>query len=387
MTPPLDSTDKKIVLLSAAALMLLTTLALLFAPDNRGASGGAASSYSAAPDGAKAAYTLLEEMGYRVARWTSPPEELPQNSSNTLLIIASPFVLSSVEENQLLKLFVANGGHLLITGATGAAMIEAKAAAPAATAPAEWQTFVPEVPSPLTRQAAEISLQAPAYWAHLGAGQLRYYGSRLGAVVTKSRVGKGEIIWWGADSPLTNSGIAKASNLALFLNCVGSPRATRVLWDEYFHGMRQGFWHYLSATPLPWALLQLLLLAAFVVGTFGRRSGAVRPLTRPSRLSPLEFIETVGALYQRKRAAAGALEIAYSRFRFLLARRLGLSSSVTTAELIKSVQERPGWATPGFAETMQQIDSAVKLQQVREPQALTWVAELYDTARRLGLEG
>ncbi len=166
------------------------------------------------------------------------------------------------------------------------------------------------------------------------------------------RDGSGEIIWWGSDSPLTNYGITRASNLALFLNCVGSAPGTRILWDEYFHGVRPGLWHYLSHTPLPWALLQLLVLAAFLVITYARRSGALRPLLRQPRLSPLEFIETVGALYQRKGAAAGALEIAFPRFRFLLARRLGIPSTVTTAELILSVRERPGWTIPGFAETL-----------------------------------
>jgi len=386
MTSRLDSADKRIVLLSALALMLLTILALLFAPGEQGASVGFPSSYSPDPNGAKAAYTLLEEIGYRVTRWTNPPEELPKISRNTLLIIAGPIVTSSTEEARQLKQFVAGGGHLLITGMIGAAMIEAKAVVPAAAPPDEWQTFTAEAPAPLTRHAPEISMQFPAHWVQLGAGQLRYYGSGQGATVTKLRVGRGEIIWWGADSPLTNSGITKASNLALFLNCLGSPSETRVMWDEYFHGVRPGFWQYVSRTPLPWGLLQLLILAAFVLITFGRRSGALRPLGRPSRLSPLEFVETVGALYQRKGAAAGALEIAYTRFRFLLARRLGISSSMPTADLVKSVRERPGWTIPGFAEDMQQIESAVKLQKVGELQALAWVGELYDISRKLGLE-
>ena len=229
-------------------------------------------------------------------------------------------------------------------------------------------------------------MEAAARWAHLGREQLRFYGSEQGATVTKMRVGEGEIIWWGADSPLTNYGITKASNLALFLNCAGSPAATRVLWDEYFHGVRPGLWHYLSHTPLPWALLQLLTLAAFVVITYARRSGAVRPLRRKSRLSPLEFIETVGALYQLKGAAAGALEIAYSRFRFLLARRLGIPSTTPTAVLVRSVREKPGWTIPGFAETLEQIEAAVNAQKVTEPRAMTWVGELYDFTRLLGLE-
>ena len=43
--------------------------------------------------------------------------------------------------------------------------------------------------------------------------------------------------------------------------------------------------------------------------------------------------------------------------------------------------------SPGFAETLEQIESAVTRQQVKEPQALVWVGELYDATHRLGLEG
>ena len=387
MNVPLDSADKKILLLAVFLLAFLTFLAVLFSPNDRGSSRGYPSSYSAAPDGAKAAYTLLVEMGYGVERWERPPADLPNSARNIVLIIAGPIIPPSKDDLSRLKQFVAGGGHLLLTGVEGAAMIGAKDVVPPPPPQDTWQIFSAEAPSPLTRYAPEISMEAPASWAHLGAGQVRYYGGDQGATVAKLRDGSGDIIWWGSDSPLTNLGITRASNLALFLNCVGSAPGTRILWDEYFHGVRPGLWHYLSNTPLPWALLQLLVLAAFLVITYARRSGALRPLLRVPRLSPLEFIETVGALYQRKGAAAGALEIAFARFHFLLARRLGIPSTAPAAELALRMRERPGWMSPGFAETLEQIESAVKRQQVKEPQALAWVGELYDATHRLGLEG
>jgi len=387
MTVPLDSADKKILLLAVFFLAFLTFLAVLFSPNNRSSSRGYPSSYSAAPDGAKAAYTLLVEMGYGVERWERPPEDLPNSARNIVLIIAGPVIPSSKDDQRRLQQFVAGGGHLLITGVGGAEMIGAKVAAPPPPVQDTWQTFSAEAPSPLTRYAPEISMEAPAHWAHLGVGQVRYYGSGQGATVARLRDGSGETIWWGSDSPLTNLGITRASNLALFLNCVGSAPGTRILWDEYFHGVRPGLWHYLSNTPLPWALLQLLVLAAFLGITYARRSGALRPLPRLARLSPLEFVETMGALYQRKGAAAGALEIAYARFHFLLARRLGIPSTAPAAELILRMRERQGWTSPGFAETLAQIELALGRQQVKEPQALLWVGELYDATHKLGLEG
>jgi hypothetical protein len=385
MTAPLDSSDKKIVAVAISLLVFLTILALLFASGEEQTSGGFASSYSTGRDGAKAAYLLLAETGYQVERWTNPPQDLPKPAAHTVLIVAGPFIPASEEEWIQLKQFVSGGGLLLVTGMTGAEMIRAKGIEAAPAPYPEWQTFPAETHSPFTENAPEISMQASARWVHLEAGQQRYYGSGEGSVVTRWRSGGGEIIWWAGDSPLTNYGIRRASNLALFLNSVGPPEGTRVLWDEYFHGVRLGLADYLARTPLPWALVQLLLLAAFVLATYARRGGALRPLRRESRLSPLEFVETVGALYQRKGAAAGALEIAFSRFRFLLARRLGLPITASTADLARSVREKPGWGVPAMVETLEQIDSAVKSQQVAEPKALAWVGVLYDFSQRLGL--
>jgi hypothetical protein len=304
-----------------------------------------------------------------------------------VVIIAGPSVPASADERQQLRAYVAQGGRLLATGMLAADLVGAEGVDPAATNADEWQTFTPEQPAPLTLHAPEIAMQSYARCVHPGASDQRYYGDNQGAAVMKFHLGKGEVVWWAGDSPLTNSGISRASNLALFLNSLGPPAKTRVLWDEYFHGVRRGLWHYLGRSPLPWALLQILVLAVFVIVTFGRRSGVMRPMARESRLSPLEFVATLGALYERRGEAAGALDIAYSHFRFLLTRRLGLPSTVSAADLTRSVLARPGWPINGFVETMEQIDSALKLKNVTEPKALAWIGQLHDFAARFGLEG
>ena len=294
---------------------------------------------------------------------------------------------TSKDDMTRLRQFVAAGGHLLITGVGGAAMIGAKDVVP----PLRSRTH--GRPSPPKRRRRLLGMRRRSPWKLRPIGLIWVRARCDTTAATKalpSQCGTtvpAETIWWGSDSPLTNLGITRASNLALFLNCVGSAPGTRILWDEYFHGVRPGIWHYLSHTPLPWAFLQLLVLAAFLVITYARRSGALRPLLRQPRLSPLEFVETVGALYERKGAAAGALEIAYARFHFLLARRLGIPSTASAAELILRMRERPGWMSPGFAETLEQIELVARGQQVKEPQALVWVGELYDATHRMGLEG
>jgi hypothetical protein len=383
---PYDPGDKMLLLLSACLLALLTILAVIFRNGSDEPLRGFPSTYSTARDGSKATYTLLEEMGYRVEHWTRPPGELPSSSGNTLLIIAGPSITPSSDETVQLRQFVAGGGRLLLTGASSAAVIGLTGVEPTPPTSGQWRTFTAEQAAPLTRDAPEITMESSVSWVHPPPGQQRYYGDSNGATVTKFRIGKGEVIWWAGDSPLTNLGITKASNLELFLNSVGSQGNTRVLWDEYFHGVRLGLWHYLARSPLPWGLLQLFLLALVVIFTYARRSGAIRPIASESRLAPLEFVTTIGALYERRGAAAGALEIAFSHFRFLLTRRLGIPSAVATPDLIQTMRGRQGWMLPGFPETMERIELALKLQKVTEPHALAWIGELHDFAVRLGLE-
>jgi Domain of unknown function (DUF4350) len=383
---PLDPGDRKLLIFSGSLLVVLTVAALLLSPAEEVSFPGFPSSYSTAGNGAKAAYLLLGEMDYRIERWTSPPADLPEHPQNTVLIVAGPVIPPSSEETLKLRYFVARGGRLLTTGAEGASLISLQGPQYELGQSGKWLKSAALEPGPLTRNAPEIEMKGGTHWTALRESQRRYYGDQRGATVVECRIGKGEVIWWADDSPLTNYGLTQASNLMLLLNSVGPPTTARVLWDEYYHGQRLGFWDYLGRTPAPWALLQFLALAVFVVVTFARRSGPVRPLGHESRLSPLEFVEALGALYERKGAAAGALEIAVQRFRYLLTRRLGLPATAATAELVRGVRDRLGWTVPGFAETIQGIDTAVRLQNATESDAVQWVGELYDYSQRFGLE-
>jgi hypothetical protein len=108
-------------------------------------------------------------------------------------------------------------------------------------------------------------------------------------------------------------------------------------------------------------------------------------LQRESRLSPLEFVETLGGLYQQKGGAAEALEIAYHRFRFLLLRRLGLPATTSLQQIQSAVRDHLGWGIPGFSETLLRCDLGVKNPHLTAAQSLHLIQELHDYTRRFGL--
>ena len=212
--------------------------------------------------------------------------------------------------------------------------------------------------------------------------QVPLYGEPEEPVVVTWRLGKGRVLWWAAPTPVTNSGISRDGNLPFFLGCIqavrpgASPGETTVLWDEYFHGYRGSLWDYFEETPVPWAAFQLALVAVFVLLAFGRRSGPLYAPAAVSRLSPLEFVDTLGDLYRRASAGSAAVRVAYQRFRTQLVRRLALAPSISNMQLDAAVRDRLGWKQPGFMDTLQRAEKAARENDVPGSDALKIVQAL-----------
>lgn len=388
MRVPLDAGDRTLLIVAGVLLVVVSLAAVLFTPQG-GASQtpGFPSSYSTASEGAKAAYLLLGELGYRTERWSDSPTELPDPPSEVVLILADPFLSAFPEETAAIQRFVRRGGRVIVTGTWGASLLGTPQLASKLPDFGEPKEFAALLPGPISRAAPKISMKD---WARAKSGQplgVEYYGDDQGGTVVSFRFGRGRLVWWANSSPLTNYGLTEASNLELFLNSVGEAKGTRVLWDEYYHGERSGLWTYLSRTPAPWGLLQAALLAMAVILTYSRRSGPIAAPVKESRLSPIEFVETVGDLYGRKRAAAGALEIAYRRFRSLLARRFGLSAESSLERISPALQERFGSTEPGLAPVLAQCESALRANRNDEAETLKLIRELHGHTHRSRLAG
>ena len=386
MPVPLEPADRKFLILAGSILSAVVIAGLVIAPPPAEPSTGSASSYSAASDGAKAAYLLLKDLGYSVERWERPATELPSQPEGTILILAEPLPLFSAEDNQAIHRFIHAGGRVLATGLFVAHLLPEGSAFPYEHPEPGWKQFRAVVPSPLARGAPEVTMSPAARWQMTHPGHVGIYADGADAVVVEYAVDKGQVIWWPSATPLVNAGIVQPGNLNLLLNSLGTPERTRVLWDEYAHGRRGSLWSYFSGTPLPWSLAQLGLFVLAVCATFARRNGPVRPPVTESRLSPLEFVETLGDLYLSAHAAAPAVSVAWQRFHYLLTRRLGLSSTAPVAELYSAVRERLGWKEPGFYETLQRAERGARNASLSGAEALQMVQALEHYAGLLQLK-
>jgi hypothetical protein len=88
----ITASDRKILRIAGAILAVLLTGTVLFTPSAEDSGSTIPSTYSGAPNGAEAAYLLLQELRYPVERWEKPPEELPPPGAHgALLILAEPY--------------------------------------------------------------------------------------------------------------------------------------------------------------------------------------------------------------------------------------------------------------------------------------------------------
>jgi len=384
------------LLIGGAILLLLIVATVLLAPASDEEEGpGTPTTYSTANGGAQAAYLLLRELGYRSERWEKSPLDLPADAEGKILILAGPIDLPDKKERDSLLGFVRAGGWIIYSGNVPFLFVETGAVAPPSLTPASSvprDTFPAIAPSPFTQGASKITMNASYRWVASDGAQVPLYGEPEEPVVVTWRLEKGRVLWWDAPTPITNSGISMDGNLPFFLGCIqavrpgASPGETTVLWDEYFHGYRGSLWDYFEVTPVPWAILQLALVAVFVLLAFGRRSGPIYAPAAVSRLSPLEFVDTLGDLYRRASAGSAAVRVAYQRFRTQLVRRLALAPSISNMQLDAAVRERLGWRQPGFIDTLQRAEKAARESDVPGSDALKIVQALEHYELLFGLK-
>jgi hypothetical protein len=336
--------DRKLLWAAGLIALVLVAATVAIGPAESKGALEVPSTYSNGPGGARAAYLLLLDLGYSVRRWESPPAGMAAKAPHALMIVAEPTVMPTVHERRTIVEFVRNGGQLLFCGAALGAFFTDTDLRPEMFG-MQAKEFSASLPGYLTRAAPRVEIRPEAYWGKLRPSQLALYGAGRTTAVVEWQIGAGQVLWWAGATPLTNAGITRAANLNLFLDAISAPGPDgprSIYWDEYFHGERGSLLSYFYKTPLVWAIAQIVLGFLCVLFAFARRSGPIVAPAAASRLSPLEFVDTMGGLYQRAGAQSIAVSVSYRHLRLELTRRLGLPAAVPDADLAKAAGERLG---------------------------------------------
>ena len=380
MRSGLSSGDRKVLLIAGVAFVVLVVLGLLLAPNDN--ETRVATTYSTASEGAKAAYLLLQDLGYHVDRWQKPVRELKPDS-NSVLILADPPMVADDKAKATIRQFISDGGHVVTTGLVGASLLPEDHSEFNPLPHSPWTEFNGLTPSAITRAAPKITLNANARWTE--SSGIPLYGNENDLVAIKMNYGKGDVIWLAAATPLTNAGIKQSNNLEFVLAVVGDREKVRVSFDEYIHGYGDHETTEKSHPIMTALLLQSVVLALAAIFTFSRRSGPLRPLAIEPRLAPLEFVETLGGLYLQAKAASVAVDVAYQRFQYWITRRLGLSPDSSPDDLARAVRERWKLSDDNFAQTLRDAASARYRPDLPQKEALAIVKSLYSYAAKLKL--
>jgi hypothetical protein len=381
----LEASDRKLLAIGGAVLVLLLGATIFLSPPREELSSPVPSTYSAQPAGAAAAYRLLSRLHFPVRRWEDAPTELPSAPENALFILAEPTQVPTTKERQAVNDFVQNGGRVLFTGPNIQSFFP-EVDTSSDSANSDPESFSPAMPSHLDRGAQHITMERKGYWRDLDYSQLALYGDAHSPAVVVWSHGDGEILWWAGSTPLTNSGLTRENNLAFFLNSVSNwlpDEPYQIYWDEYFHGQRSSLWSYAQKTSLAWGLAQIGLLGIAVIFTFSRRNGPVYRPSGISRSSPLEFVDTLGGLYEHAGAASAAVSVSLLRLRHLLTRQLGLAGDTSDAELSRAAEQRLNWKDFQSAQLLGRARAASRLLKMRSREALDLVQELERYAGRL----
>jgi hypothetical protein len=295
-------------------------------------------------------------------------------------VLADPVEAPTREERESLKDFLFSGGRVIATGMFSGTFLPENESVPDMLLGMTWKKVSGISPSAITRAAPEITIAPQARWsAYSPANAL--YGDGDEVVVVKYPYGSGEVLWWAAATPLTNAGLKEPGNLEFFLASLGDTKAP-ILWDEYIHGYRETLGSSVGHSPVKWLLLQLALLGLAIVATFSRRSGPISAPVTDVRLSPLEFVQTLGGLYENAGTASVAVDVSYQRFRYWLTRRLAVGNNISISDLELVVRDRFAPKDDRFAAVLRRCESAKADPYLSESEALHLVQQLDEFASR-----
>jgi hypothetical protein len=288
--------------------------------------------FRASPNGARAAYLTLEQLGVPVGR-AGRSFAVAAPSGAPLAILAPGRILLE-EELSALMVWLRDGGQLLYVPSTlGGRIIQpeildslglrgvfsADSLRPTVALPHRWTEGLESLPP--SRWALSLGVGAVA------SGPTTVVTSDSLAVLVERPVGDGRAIVWTQGAWLRNARLRDAADPMSLLARIAqelTASGDTLYFDEYHHGFQEGggpvrtSLRFFGSTPLGRATLHLGVIGLLALLVAGARFGAPDAAPRPTRRSPMEHVQALAQAYRK----AGA-ESRLARLTLIgLARRL-----------------------------------------------------------------
>lgn len=289
--------------LAIGALILMLSVLAVISNERRQPEGSAPplSSHSNQPDGARALALWLHEIGYRSERIEFQPFRL-DHGIDALFVLAPTRGFEDGEVTETLR-WVRSGGTLVVATEQDNALLQALDAVVRAqssfadtAAPVQPVFSGPPLRSITIDGGAVLRLAHPDWVAVLGDGDETTVGATR-------QLGAGRVFVLASEYTFSNVALNEADNAALTRHVLaGLPHGSRVVFDEYHHGLTEhGTLNArLVREPWGWAILYSITAVFAWTAFAGKRFGrAVPPVPPGTRRSSAEYVSTLGGLLRR----------------------------------------------------------------------------------------
>jgi len=393
----LSRTDRLLVgILLPLALLSALIAWLAMPPKKEGRFVREPSTFFNTGSGTKAAYLVLERLGYNVTRLRTPMSKELLANIDTMFIL-EPIVGLEKQERTALERWVESGHRLVI-----APGVRGFGAAPGSWLFDNWFNIGPPTSAvteddgkirqlrgdslsesePLFAGVRELvargdfrfPLTTPLKGPLAAATSHAIWMDDYGVVALRVPFGEGEIIALADTYCLSNQGIDEADNAIFLANLAreitSDSRTRTIAFDEIHHGFALGADPWVAIVKMMlaehwgWGILQaaaVLLLALFAAGV---RFGRPVDIVQKQRRQHGEFAEAAGRTLHDANAGVLAFRTLYQHYRASLAKLVHLRSDTGAAELGHAIALRSGIQVTPLLEEMEAKLQAARVSRV-----------------------
>ena len=370
--------------------------------------------YSSGPDGLRALYLTLQELGYDARRWRLPLRETALPDSGTLVLV-EPMPLAGSEWEDLHN-WVGHGNRVLLAGSEALPDVRWPSERQSALGASQTTSAEPIQPTYLTQGVESLRVRSPYriplepseepkapddeeaddMWYGMERPSRAFrealtraapmFADDRGIVAAHARVGQGSAVLFCSSWSLSNEGIREGDTLNFALNALVGADQGPIYFDEYHHGYGE---HVLwGVVPLPVKLCLAQILVGLLLVALARsvRLGPVVPLVRGGRQRS-EFLGTMTAVLQRGHATRLAVQTAYDSALTQLRAGLGTTpdddQEILTQALGRLEPEAGKRLEAVLSEARQALAGQERLSEARAAHLVRRLDEAIASARKL----
>jgi hypothetical protein len=309
----------------------------------------AGSTHSAAPTGAFALRSWLNDLGYNADPLQYTDWELSADTDALFMLAPGSDPITAAQADTTLR-WVQNGGTLVLivpdeplASVPNALMEQLGATIVVPDAEAEPSPIAVAITQPVltTPPAARATVDDRAVVTLERSEYVPLVTTEQGDVLVGFAEENGYVYLGTSLAPFINASIREPDNPALVLNMVRRvPAGGNILFDEYHHGFQQVPNATRSALDYwwGWATLYAMLVTGLYVVLTGRRFGKAVPLPQDiQRRSSAEYAQSLGTLFRRAGKRSYIAEHYHDRWKRRVARPYGFVPSADDAAFVRDL--------------------------------------------------